>query len=140
MKDKSKSVPGMPGDFVSQDDEGLFAFIDALRISVKARVAAEQQHGASLTDIVAQVREMVREAEGDDNKPKAFPSHAFRAISRQAVAWCVEAYRPLDLDQPSDVALPTVDESPPRRPTTAPHAVTPANRSVTPFPLSRGPT
>jgi hypothetical protein len=38
---------------------------------------------------------MVRVAEQDAQHPKRFPSRAFRAISRQAVAWCVESYRPL---------------------------------------------
>ena len=94
MKDSPKPIAGLTRDFVAQDDERLFAFIDALRTSVNAKVVAEQQRGASLADIVAQVREMVRAAEGDENQPRQFPSHAFRAISRQAVAWCVEAYRP----------------------------------------------
>jgi hypothetical protein len=62
---------------------------------VKATVAAEQERGLSLAEIVVLVREMVRVAEQDTQRPKAFPSRAFRAISRQAVAWCVESYRPL---------------------------------------------
>jgi hypothetical protein len=62
---------------------------------VKATVAAEQERGLSLAQIVVLVREMVRVAEQDAQRPKRFPSRAFRAISRQAVAWCVEAYRPL---------------------------------------------
>ena len=62
---------------------------------MKATVAAEQERGLSLAEIVVEVREMVRVAEQDAQRPKAFPSRAFRAISRQAVAWCIEAYRPL---------------------------------------------
>ena len=94
MKDPSIAIAGLPDDFVSREDEGLFAFINSLRLSVRAKVAAEQQRGLSLSEIVVQVREMVRLAELDADHPKPFPSHAIRAISRQAVAWCVEAYRP----------------------------------------------
>ncbi|MDP9201360.1 MAG: hypothetical protein M3P26_05445, partial [Gemmatimonadota bacterium] len=60
MKDSSTAVAGLPGDLVSRDDEALFAFIDTLRLSVKAKVAAEQRRGLSLSEIVVQVREMVR--------------------------------------------------------------------------------
>ena len=88
-------VAGRPDDFVSKEDEGLFALITTLRLSVKATVAAEQERGLSLAEIVVRVREMVRVAEQDAQRPKQFPSRAFRAISRQAVAWCVESYRPL---------------------------------------------
>ena len=92
---KPIAVDGQPDDFVSKEDEGLFAFINTLRLSVKATVAAEQERGLSLAEIVVLVREMVRVAEQDAQRPKRFPSRAFRAISRQAVAWCVESYRPL---------------------------------------------
>jgi hypothetical protein len=95
MKDLSIAVVGLPHDFVSPDDEGLLAFINTLRLSVRARVAAEQQRGMPLSDIVVQVREMVRLAGEAAQHPKPFTSRAFRAISRQAVAWCVEAFRPL---------------------------------------------
>jgi hypothetical protein len=93
MKDYSIAIAGLPGDFVSQDDEGLFAFVNTLRLSVKAKVAAEQQRGQTLAEIVIQVREMVRLAE-EEQHPTAIPPSAFRAISRQAVAWCVEAFHP----------------------------------------------
>ena len=98
-------VAGQPDDFVSKEDEGLFAFINTLRLSVKATVAAEQERGASLSEIVVRVREMVRVAEQDAQHPKQFPSRAFRAISRQAVAWCVEAYRPLLFTAGNDFSL-----------------------------------
>jgi hypothetical protein len=94
MKDPIAAA-GLPADFISTEDEGLFAYINTLRLSVKEKVAAEQQRGLSLSEIVVQVREMVRVAEEDAQRPKPFPSRAFRAISRQAVAWCVETYRPL---------------------------------------------
>jgi hypothetical protein len=106
MKDSILTIAGRPADFASQDDEGLFAFINTLRLSVKAKVAAEQQHGLPLSEIVAQVREMVRAAERDTQHPKAFPAHAFRAISRQAVAWCIEAYRPLIIGEGNDYSAP----------------------------------
>ena len=98
MKDSPITIVGLPGDFVSRDDEDLFSFINALRLSVKAKVAEEQQHGLSLAEIVVHVREMVRLAEQDAAHSKHFPSHAFRAISRQAVAWCVESYQPLSIN------------------------------------------
>jgi hypothetical protein len=99
-------VAGLPGDFVSKDDEGLFAFIETLRLSVKAKVEEEQQRGLSLSEIVVQVREMVRIAEEDAGQPKPFPSRAFKAISRQALAWCVEAYRPLLFTAGDDFSRP----------------------------------
>jgi hypothetical protein len=94
MEDSPNAVVGLPDDLVSADDEGLFAFIRTLRIAVKAKVAAEQQRGRPLSEIVPQIREMVRAAEEAAPHPKPFPSNAYKAISRQAVAWCVEAYRP----------------------------------------------
>jgi hypothetical protein len=103
---KPIAIAGHPEDFVSKEDEGLFAFISTLRLSVKATVAAEQERGASLSEIVVRVREMVRVAEQDAQHPKKFPSRAFRAISRQAVAWCVETYRPLPLTAGHDFSLP----------------------------------
>jgi hypothetical protein len=98
MKDSPIPIVGLTGDFVSQDDEDLFSFISTLRLSVKAKVAEEQQQGLSLAEIVVHVREMVRVAEHDAQKAKHFPSHVFRAISRQAVAWCVESYQPLSIN------------------------------------------
>ena len=84
-----------PVPFVAPDEHDLLAFIDTLRLSVRARVAAEQDRGLSLSEIVVQVREMVRQAEVDPREANRFPSRAFRAIARQAVAWCIESYRPL---------------------------------------------
>ncbi len=104
MKDPI-AVAGQPDGFVSEDDEGLFAFISTLRLSVKATVAAEQERGLSLSEIVVRVREMVRIAEQEAQAPKPFPSRAMRAISRQAVAWCVESYRPLLFTSAHDFSL-----------------------------------
>jgi len=95
MNDLPVPATGPPVPFVAPDDHELFAFIDRLRLSVRAKVAAEQDRGLSLSEIVVQVREMVRQAEVDPREPNRFPSRAFRAIARQAVAWCVESYRPL---------------------------------------------
>jgi hypothetical protein len=106
MKVPSIAIAGPPDEFVSRDDEGLFAFINTLRLSVRARVAAEQQRGLPLAEIVIQVREMVRLAERDADHAKPFPSRATRAISRQAVAWCVEAYRPIVITAGNDFSAP----------------------------------
>ena len=95
MNDPPVPTPGPPAPFVDADEHDLFAFTDRLRLSVRAKVAAEQDRGLSLSEIVVQVREMVRQAEIDPHEPNRFPSRAFRAIARQAVAWCIESYRPL---------------------------------------------
>jgi hypothetical protein len=95
MNDLPIVTLGPPDPCVVTGDRDLFAFIDTLRLEVRARVAAEQDRGLSLSEIVIQVREMVRLAEMDPHQPNRFPSRAFRAIARQAVAWCVESYRPL---------------------------------------------
>lgn len=95
MTDLPAPAAGPQVPFVAPDERDLFAFIDTLRISVRARVAAEQDRGLFLSEIVVQVREMVRRAEIDPREPNRFPSRAFRAIARQAVAWCIESYRPL---------------------------------------------
>jgi hypothetical protein len=108
MKDSPIAIVGLPGDFLSQDDEDLFSFINALRLSVKAKVVEEQQHGLSLAEIVVHVREMVRLAEQDAERSKHFPSHALRAISRQAVAWCVETYKPLSINASNDFLTPVM--------------------------------
>ena len=95
MNDSPIVTAGPPDHFVAPLDEGLLAFTDTLRLSVRAKVAAEQNRGLSLSEIVVQVREMVRLAEGDPQHHNHFSSRAFRAMSRQAVGWCVESYRPL---------------------------------------------
>jgi hypothetical protein len=94
LKDSPRPIAGVPGDFIARDDERLFEFVDTLRLSIKARVAAEQLGGLSLSDIVAEVREMTKLAEQEAKDTKPFSPHGFRAISRQAVAWCIEAYQP----------------------------------------------
>ena len=115
MKDSPIAIAGVPGDFISHDDERLFAFVNALRLSVKEKVAAEQARGTPLSEIVVQVREMARLADQEAQAPKPFTPHAFRAIARQAVAWCIEAYQPpvlLDeqdlLESPNKLSLPAV--------------------------------
>jgi hypothetical protein len=81
--------------FAPPDEQDLFAYINTLRLSVRARVVSEQERGLSLAEIVVQVREMVRVAEADRHQPNRFPSSVFRPIARQAVAWCIESYQPL---------------------------------------------
>ena len=128
MKEPPTARAGRSDDLVSRDDEGLFVFIDTLRLSVRAKVAAEQQRGLSLSEIVAQVREMVRLAEDDAQRPN-FPSRAFRAISRQAVGWCVESYRPLVFAAGNELSDP-LNASDPNAP---PPVLAPA-KPAAPFP------
>jgi hypothetical protein len=95
MPDSPVPIIPFAGDFVASDDERLFAFIESLRKSVNAKVAAGQRRGLSLSEIVGEVREMVRFADDDPDLATALPVHASKAISRQAIAWCIEAYQPL---------------------------------------------
>jgi hypothetical protein len=95
MNDLPNGTAGTSDQGDSSDDGGLFVFTNTLRLSVRAKVVADQSRGLSLSEIVVQVREMVRVAEEDARHPRRFPSRTFRAISRQAVAWCVESYRPV---------------------------------------------
>lgn len=95
MNDLPIPASGPPVPFVARDEQDLFAFTDTLRLSVRAKVVSEQERGLSLSEIVVQVREMVRLAEVDPREAHRFPSRAFRAIARQAVGWCIESYRPL---------------------------------------------
>ena len=104
VKDSPIAIAGVPGDFIAQDDERLFAFVNALRLSIQERVAAEQLRGTPLADIVIQVRAMAQLAEADAREPKPFTQHAFRAIARQAVAWCMEAYQPAVLLDEHDLS------------------------------------
>jgi hypothetical protein len=94
LKDSPVAIAGVPGDFISLDDERLFAFVNALRLSIKEKVTAEQLKETPLAEIVIAVREMAQRAEQEAKEPKPFTPHAFRAIARQAVAWCIEAYQP----------------------------------------------
>jgi hypothetical protein len=95
MNDSTIGTGGLPDQFVPRDDAGVSEFANALRVTVRAKVVAEQSRGLSLSEIVVQVREMVRLAEEDPHQPNRFPARTFRWISRQALAWCVESYRPL---------------------------------------------
>lgn len=135
MKD---SIDGSTDDFVSRDDEGLFAFINTLRTSVRARVAAEQQRGLSLSEIVVEVREMVRLAKTDSRHPLPFPSHTLRAISRQALAWCVEAYRPSVVTAGADLAVPPNHRDRESLPQSLPPAEAAASRFPASSPTYRG--
>lgn len=95
MNDLPIPALGPPVSFAVAHEQDLFAYTDSLRVSVRAKVLADQVHGLSLSEIVVQVREMVRLAESDPHQLNRFPSRAFRAIARQAVAWCIESYQPL---------------------------------------------
>lgn len=107
LKDSPKPIAIVPGDFISRDDKRLVEFVDTLRLSIKARVAVEQARGLSLADIVVQVREMTKLAEEETGDPKPFSAHAFRAISRQAVAWCMEAYQPAPIVEDVQLSQPS---------------------------------
>jgi len=75
-----------------------------LRLAVRARVAADQSRGIAFAEIVVHVREMVSRSENAASHAGPRPSPEFRAISKQADAWCLEAYRllPGESDQPGD--------------------------------------
>jgi hypothetical protein len=130
MNDLPKDTAGLPDRGGSSDDGGLFAFTNALRLSIKAKVVADQSQGLSLSEIVVQVREMVRIAEEDASHPRRFPSRAFRAISRQAVAWCVESYRPLAFAAGIDRSTPHRT----REPESLPPVIAPAGEAPVRFP------
>jgi len=118
MNDSTVGTSGPPENLAAPEDAGVLAFANALRLTVRAKVAAEQTRGLSLSEIVVQVREMVRLAEEDPHNPNRFPSRAFRVISRQAIAWCVESYRPLIFaarSNPSGPPTKAADSVPPVR-------------------------
>jgi hypothetical protein len=95
MSDLPVSALGPPVPFAVPDEQDLLAFIETLRVRVTAKVVSEQERGLSLSEIVVQVREMVRLAQEDPRQPHRFPSRVFRVIARQAIAWCIESYRPV---------------------------------------------
>ena len=138
MNDLPIPALGPPVPLVVPNDQDLFAFIDTLRLTVRAKVAAEQDRGLSLSEIVIQVRGMVRLAEVDPQRPNRFPSRAFRAIARQAVAWCVESYRPLVYaGRAGPPEHPARRDPPSLRPLLVP-AGAPATRSPASSPNYRG--
>jgi hypothetical protein len=132
MNDSPIAIAGLPDHFVTPHDEGLSAFIDTLRLSVRAKVAAEQNRGLSLAEIVVQVREMVRLAEQDPHHPNRFPPREFRAMSRQAVGWCVESYRPLLFAAGRNLSEPPRH----RDPEAPPPVLAPAGAAAARFPAS----
>jgi len=92
---KSIDIPARRSEkLVSPDDPTLLAFVSRLRLSVKARVVAERRRGVPLAEIVVNVREMVRLTEEATNPSSASSSLAFRAISKCAIGWCIDAYLP----------------------------------------------
>ena len=97
MKKPSIIPLALPHRIVPRDASGgVFAFIRTLRLAVKARVAAEQNSGVPFAEIVIHVREMVRLSEESADQSGVRPSTEFRAIAKQADAWCLEAYRQPD--------------------------------------------
>jgi hypothetical protein len=132
MNDSPIATAGLPDHFVAPHDEALSAFVNTLRLSVRAKVAAEQNRGLSLAEIVVQVREMVRLAEQDPHHPNRFPPREFRAMSRQAVGWCVESYRPLVFAAGRNVSEPARQ----RDPEALPPVPAPTAATVARFPAS----
>ena len=93
MKQLPNSIPALPHRVVSRDaGGGIFAFIRTLRLAVRATVLAEQSDGVPFAEIVIHVRAMVSRSENAAGQSGDRPSAEFRAIAKQADAWCVEAY------------------------------------------------
>ena len=110
-----KSLPAISKprvELISPDDTSLFSFIRSLRLSIRAKVAAEQSRGIALAEIAIHVREMVQVTDEAANHSASYASPAFRSISRQAEGWCLEAYR----DARGNNELPT-DRFPHESPT-----------------------
>jgi hypothetical protein len=102
MKKPPRSIPEVPHRLVARDGLGLFAFVRTLRLAVRAKVAADQSRGLAFAEIALHVREMVSLSEGAASQSGPRPSVEFRAIAKQADAWCLEAYR-----QPETLARST---------------------------------
>ena len=94
MQKPPRSIPEIPRRLVSRDGLGLFAFIRTLRLAVRAKVAADQSLGLAFAEIIVNVREMVSLSEDAASHSGPRPSPEFRAIAKQAEAWCLEAYQP----------------------------------------------
>ena len=101
MTKSPTSIPALPHRFLPPDDASLFAFVGTLQLAVRARVRDEQRRGVSFAAIVIQVRDMLRAGEEADGHSDARVSPMVGAISRQALKWCLEAYRPAPGQQES---------------------------------------
>ena len=98
---KSIYVPARLETVVSPHDLTLLEYVNALRCSVRTTVLAERRRGIPLAQIVVHVREMVRLKE-EANDPTQASALAFRAISKCAVGWCIDAYLPPIADGVND--------------------------------------
>jgi hypothetical protein len=99
---KSIYVPARLETVVSPHDLTLLEYVSALRRSVRATVLAERRRGVPLAQIVVHVREMVR-LKAESTTPETETSAlAFRAISKCAVGWCIDAYLPPIPDRSDD--------------------------------------
>lgn len=98
MKQPLNNIPPLERRVVSHDaGGGIFAFLRTLRLAVRARVVEEQASGVPFAEIVIHVRELVGRSEDAAGQTGERPSAEFRAIAKQADAWCLEAYRrPVD--------------------------------------------
>jgi len=93
MKKLRTRNPAVPHKILTPADTSLFVFVGALRLAVRTRVSKEQRLGVSFAEILIHVREMVRDSEGAGHSTGRV-STTFRAITKQALRWCLEAYRP----------------------------------------------
>jgi len=112
MKKSLPRISKPPVELISPDETSLFTFIRSLRLSIRARVAAEQSRGIGLAEIAIHVREMVKVTDEAASHSASYASPAFRSITRQAEGWCLEAYR----DARGNKELPT-DRYPQESPT-----------------------
>ena len=99
---KSIYVPARLETVVSPHDLARLEYVNALRRSVRATVLAERRRGVPLSQIVVHVREMVRLKEEATTPATETSSQSFRAISKCAVGWCIDAYLPPLADVHSD--------------------------------------
>ena len=99
---KSIYVPSRLETVVSPHDITVLEYVSALRGLVRATVVAERRRGIPLVEIVARVQEMVRLKEESMDPEAESLSLAFRAISKCAVGWCIDAYLPSTPDRSRD--------------------------------------
>jgi hypothetical protein len=93
-QDEPSGPPALSPRIVKRDASGgIFAFVRTLRLAVRARVVSEHNRGVPFAEIVVHVREMVELSEASAGQSGLRPSPEFRAIAKQADAWCIDAYQ-----------------------------------------------
>ena len=99
---KSIYVPARLETVISPHDITVLEYVSALRASVRSTVLAERRRGVPLAEIVGHVQEIVRLKEESMYPAAESLSLAFRAISKSAVSWCIDAYLPSTPDRSRD--------------------------------------